>query len=198
MLAVLAVVAVPTAFAQAQIAPAPQPVATATPVPVPSPAEQARAKRDLKKQLHKLRAQIKQNRNSAWRWQDIMQVSKAYKPYPRANTKSVDVLKHLVRIWRKRKIHAKQRASAVPHKWAWLCIHRYEGSWTAATGNGYYGGLQMDYAFMRKYGGHLLSSKGPANNWTPLEQMWVAEIAAFRRGRGFYPWPNTARKCGLI
>jgi hypothetical protein len=27
--------------------------------------------------------------------------------------------------------------------------------------------------------------------------MWVAE-RALRAGRGFYPWPNTARMCGLI
>jgi hypothetical protein len=27
--------------------------------------------------------------------------------------------------------------------------------------------------------------------------MWVAE-RAYRSGRGFYPWPNTARACGLI
>ncbi len=30
-----------------------------------------------------------------------------------------------------------------------------------------------------------------------VEQMWVAE-RAHRSGRGFYPWPNTARYCGLI
>jgi len=27
--------------------------------------------------------------------------------------------------------------------------------------------------------------------------MWAAE-RAHRAGRGFYPWPNTARYCGLI
>jgi hypothetical protein len=27
--------------------------------------------------------------------------------------------------------------------------------------------------------------------------MWAAE-RAHRSGRGFYPWPNTARYCGLI
>jgi hypothetical protein len=27
--------------------------------------------------------------------------------------------------------------------------------------------------------------------------MWIAE-KAYRAGRGFYPWPNTARYCGLI
>ena len=51
--------------------------------------------------------------------------------------------------------------------------------------------------FQRLYGGHLLRRKGTADRWTPLEQMWVAE-RAYRSGRGFYPWPNTARYCGLI
>jgi hypothetical protein len=90
-------------------------------------------------------------------------------------------------------------ASAVnrpPHYQQWLCIHGGEGAWDSNTGNGYYGGLQMDYSFMRTYGPALLQKKGPAHNWTPLEQMWVAERAW--RDRGFYPWPNTARYCGLI
>lgn len=83
-----------------------------------------------------------------------------------------------------------------PHYSAWLCIHQYEGSWDD-DGSPYYGGLQMDLPFQASYGSSLLSAKGTANNWTPLEQMWVAE-RAFSSGRGFYPWPNTARACGLI
>ena len=55
----------------------------------------------------------------------------------------------------------------------------------------------MDISFQRTYGAHLLRRKGTADHWTPLEQMWVAE-RAYRSGRGFYPWPNTARHCGLI
>jgi len=54
----------------------------------------------------------------------------------------------------------------------------------------------MDYQFMRAYGADLLRRKGTADRWTPLEQMWVAERAL--RTRGFTPWPNTARNCGLI
>ena len=69
--------------------------------------------------------------------------------------------------------------------------------WDTDTGNGYYGGLQMDIHFQRAYGPELLRRKGTANNWTAVEQMWVAE-RAHRSGRGFYPWPNTARYCGLI
>jgi hypothetical protein len=55
----------------------------------------------------------------------------------------------------------------------------------------------MDLSFQRTYGGELLRSKGTADNWSPVEQMWVAE-RAHRSGRGFTPWPNTARYCGLL
>ena len=61
----------------------------------------------------------------------------------------------------------------------------------------YYGGLQMDLGFQRAYGAKLLETKGTADNWSPLEQMWVAE-RAHASGRGFYPWPNTARYCNLF
>jgi len=55
----------------------------------------------------------------------------------------------------------------------------------------------MDLLFQRQYGLELVRRKGTADRWTPLEQMWVAE-RALRRGRGFHPWPSTARACGLI
>ena len=75
------------------------------------------------------------------------------------------------------------------------CIHQYEGSWTANTGNGYYGGLQMDVPFQRTYGARLYSLKGTANLWTPAEQIAVAIVAY--ASRGFGPWPNTRKPCGL-
>ena len=86
-----------------------------------------------------------------------------------------------------------------PHLSAWRCIGRYEsgGSWSIDTGNGYYGGLQMDRGFQLTYGGWLYRTKGTAEHWTPLEQMWTAE-RAHASGRGFTPWPNTARACGLL
>jgi hypothetical protein len=106
-------------------------------------------------------------------------------------------IEHAHKVWRKRAVVAQKRFLRGPaHKSAWLCIHRYEGAWSDG-GSPYYGGLQMDISFQASYGGILLASKGTADNWTPLEQMWVAE-RAFRSGRGFYPWPNTARYCGLI
>ena len=101
-----------------------------------------------------------------------------------------------IALWRRVALRTQRRAQNPPHKQQWLCIHRLEGSWTDPNPP-YYGGLQMDLGFQRRYGRLLLARKGPANNWTPLEQMWVAETA-HRAGRGFYAWPNTARYCGLI
>ena len=69
--------------------------------------------------------------------------------------------------------------------------------WATYTGNGFYGGLQMDISFQRTYGPDLLRRKGTANNWSAVEQMRVAE-RAHGSGRGFYPWPSTALSRGLI
>lgn len=82
-----------------------------------------------------------------------------------------------------------------PHYQQWLCIHSHEGSWKDAN-DPYWGGLQMDRDFMRAYAPKHLLRRGWANTWTPIEQMWVAENAY--RSRGFSPWPNTARYCGLL
>src|SRR5205085_11164897 len=57
----------------------------------------------------------------------------------------------------------------LPHLFPYTTLfrsHRGEGAWTSNTGNGYFGGLQMDYSFMRAYGGSLLASKGTADHWT--------------------------------
>jgi hypothetical protein len=79
---------------------------------------------------------------------------------------------------------------------AFLCIHRYEGSWTD-PGAPYYGGLQMDWQFMATYGAEYLRAWGGANNWPPQVQIAVA-IKAYLAGRGFWPWPTSARLCGLL
>jgi hypothetical protein len=79
----------------------------------------------------------------------------------------------------------------------WACIHRYEGAWNSNTGNGYYGGLQMDWNFMSHYGSEFLARWGTADNWPVWAQVSAANRAK-NSGRGYYPWPNTARACGLI
>ena len=102
---------------------------------------------------------------------------------------------HLQRPPCRRPLTAHRQAQHPPHLRDWLCIHRFEGAWTDA-GAPYWGGLQMDLTFQIRYGGWLYRTKGTADHWTPLEQIWTAEKA--RRSRGFYPWPNTARVCGLL
>ena len=79
---------------------------------------------------------------------------------------------------------------------AFLCIHRFEGAWNSNTGNGYYGGLQMDVAFQSRYGSDYVVRWGTADNWPAWAQLQTA-ARAYRAGRGFWPWPNTARACGL-
>jgi hypothetical protein len=76
-----------------------------------------------------------------------------------------------------------------------LCIHRYEGSWTDPAAP-HYGGLQMDLDFQRSYGGAFLDELGTADRWPPFVQLAVA-MEAYYSGRGYGPWPNTRKSCGL-
>jgi hypothetical protein len=78
-----------------------------------------------------------------------------------------------------------------------MCIHQYEGAWNANTGNGYYGGLQMDYGFMQAYGSKFLRRWGTANNWPVWAQLQAGRNGYRARG-GWSPWPNTARYCHLM
>lgn len=80
---------------------------------------------------------------------------------------------------------------------AFMCIHGYEGAWNANTGNGYHGGLQMDWGFMSTYGPEYVRRWGGAENW-PIWAQLDAAVKAYHSGRGFGPWPNTARNCGLL
>jgi hypothetical protein len=94
----------------------------------------------------------------------------------------------------------KQRQAALAKSRAlyekWRCIHEHEAAWNANTGNGYYGGLQMDVSFMNAYGPEFIRRWGYANKWPVWAQLKAAERAY--SSRGFDPWPNTARMCGLL
>jgi hypothetical protein len=140
--------------------------------------------------------QIHHYRRVTWRWQSVMGVR-----HTRATRAAVSDPSHRYKVWvrnlwKHRAKRARRLAAHPPHMAGWLCIHRHEGAWKDPNGP-YYGGLQMDLGFQHAYGARLLRKKGTADHWTPLEQMWVAEHA-HRSGRGYYPWPNTARYCGLI
>jgi hypothetical protein len=130
-------------------------------------------------------------RHETWRWQRTMGQRRLLRELRNSPTE----LPAKLAAWKRVAARTRRTAQNPPHRLQWLCIQRYEASWTDPNPP-YYGGLQMDLSFQRAYGAHLLQRKGTADNWTPLEQMWVAE-RAHRAGRGFYPWPNTARNCGL-
>ncbi len=140
--------------------------------------------------------QLRIYQNATWKWQFLMGAPKTKTSGGSIWEASLPDLQQALAKWKRNAADAHKAALHPPHENEWWCIHHYEGAWTD-TGAPYFGGLQMDWSFMKSYGGWLLRAKGPANNWTPLEQMWVAE-RAYRAGRGFYPWPNTARDCGLI
>lgn len=84
---------------------------------------------------------------------------------------------------------------------AFLCIYQYERNprqgWQTDTGNGYRGGLQMDWSFSNTYAPawvHRTFGRNPAR-W-PASVQITAAIHAWT-SRGFSPWPNTRRMCGL-
>jgi hypothetical protein len=146
--------------------------------------------------LDRLTAEIKGFERTTWRWQRLMGVPLTETAGRDLRTMSVQDVEQAVDLWHGRAARASAAAHHVPDLSAWLCIHHYEGSWTD-PGAPYYGGLQMDIGFMSRYGPALLRRKGTADHWTPLEQIWTAEKAR-RSGRGFWPWPNSARLCGLV
>jgi Transglycosylase-like domain len=148
-----------------------------------------------------LLGEINKYRRETWRWEQLMRIrrSPASSVAERSNDREQRLL--ILNSWKRKAAKRRRQASNPPRLQAWLCIHRYERhpamGWATYTGNGFYGGLQMDISFQRAYGLELLRRKGTANRWTAIEQIWVAE-RAYRSGRGFWPWPNTARACGLI
>jgi hypothetical protein len=139
--------------------------------------------------------QIDLYRSKTWHWQRVMGVP-ATPVTKKALLRNPRYLRWVRDLWKSRATKMERLALHPPHMSEWLCIHRYEGGWSDPSAP-YYGGLQMDLSFQRHYGGYLLVRKGTANRWSPIEQMWVAEHA-YRSGRGFQPWPHTARYCGLI
>lgn len=138
---------------------------------------------------------IQAHRDETWRWQRVMQRPRTPFRDSARLTSSLSYRRWVAGLWLHRAVVARNQAQRPPHKSQWLCIHRYEASWRDPNAP-FYGGLQMDVEFQRTYGLDLYRSKGTADHWTPLEQMWVAERAY--RTRGFWPWPNTARFCGLL
>ncbi len=168
-----------------------QPITAAKSVSVRSSA----LNRHLKAETKQFRRKIIRYRQDAEWWARVMGTTLRSVHRRHLSAAGPAGLRQQAIRWKRTAKLMRLRAQHPPHLADWLCIHRYEGSWTD-TGAPYWGGLQMNLGFQRSYGGWLYRTKGTANHWTPLEQMWVAEKAL--KTRGFGPWPNTARDCGLM
>jgi hypothetical protein len=159
--------------------------------PPPSPRTPSAKATITPKPVHHVNAVVvRRLRRTVWFWQSVM--GSRQRTALKAPVRTVRAL----RFWRHQARFVTRLASHPPHKQGWLCIHRYEGRWSDDS-DPYWGGLQMDRGFMSTYAPRVLLRRGWANRWTPLQQMWVAE-RAHRSGRGYWPWPNTARFCGLL
>lgn len=177
----LAVVVVASALAAASV-----PTQRATPTRTATVVA-AKVERNLVRWVNPRR--VRRLRGAVWRWQTVMGVRRATFAAELRTSRAL-------RFWVREARRVRRVAAHPPHMLGWLCIQRYEGSWQD-SGDPYWGGLQMDRGFMESYAPRTLLRRGWADQWTPLEQMWVAE-RAHRSGRGFWPWPSTARSCGLL
>jgi Transglycosylase-like domain len=147
-------------------------------------------------------------RHATWKWQKMRDGKLADKT-PVVSGKSCRWANYAADVHRERSVAAKIRTE----KWLknervqrliyfrelyekWRCIHEHEGAWNSNTGNGYYGGLQMDYSFQSAYGSEFMARWGTADRWPVWAQLTAAERAY--ASRGFNPWPNTARMCGVL
>lgn len=84
-----------------------------------------------------------------------------------------------------------------PHAALWYLVNDNEckDNWPCNTGNGYYGGLQMDRKFQRTYNPAAYALWGTANNWPIAAQMLAADRAY--ASRGLKPWPHSYAAYGL-
>lgn len=91
------------------------------------------------------------------------------------------------------------RAITPDVKRALLCIHRHEAAWTnpGLTWDGrrskYYGGLQMDKEFQRRWGLVFYRRWGTANKWPVWAQLETGARAV--RVISYSPWPQTRKPC---
>lgn len=101
--------------------------------------------------------------------------------------------------------HARSRRGALPaasrsqlrdsitHDWQALAQCESGGDWHANTGNGYYGGVQIDLTFWRNYGGLRFAARPDLA--TRAEQITVAERGLAVQGWG--AWPTCSLRIGV-
>jgi hypothetical protein len=140
-------------------------------------------------------------RNHTWRYQHKLGVSVTPYGWTAERSRSAAYRTWVRSVWHKRYLTWRKRwinRPVVPRSVFndFMCIHHYEGAWNDETGNGYHGGLQMDYSFETTYGPEFYAQWGDAGHWPPIDQI----IAAYRAylSRGFSPWPEHRADCGLL
>ena len=77
--------------------------------------------------------------------------------------------------------------------WDRLAVRESTSNWHANTGNGYFGGVQMDMTFWRRHGGLAYAAR-------PDLATRAQQIAVAQRGlavQGFGAWPACSRRLGL-
>jgi hypothetical protein len=157
--------------------------------------------------IHRERVAVRRLRRKV-----VRRAQAAYLPHPRRahlSWRRSQVHRELA-YWRRKDRRTRTLASVprsvrVPRWHEWQCIAHFESMsiWSMsptsepASGGSYWGGLQMDVEFQHTYGEDMirLHHGGLANTWTAAEQITVANRAW--QTRGYQPWPNTSRMCGL-
>lgn len=163
-----------------------------------------KGQKSVAKQCPGIHKGIAHYRKVTWKLQQKLGTSPAAVEHKLWDLPSCNYAKWAADLWRDRSAQWKDRwvkylknRPTIKYLSQWICIHNHEGAWNANTGNGYYGGLQMDTTFQNAYGRDMIAKYGGyAHTWSPRDQMIVAE-RAHDSGRGFGPWPNTRRMCGI-
>lgn len=154
---------------------------------------------------------------ATWYWQSVMGRPDSRTYGRQLQSMGVPDLERAVHMWQRQASLAFNQAHNPPHLADWMCIHTAikDGRWSTTldyvgggyhvSGNGegswtdggwpYYGGLQFGYNEWLTYG-YPYTHKRYANLATPLQQIWAG--VRYWRVSGFWPWPKTARACGLI
>ena len=105
-------------------------------------------------------------------------------------------------------IVASARAEQAHPTATWLaqaqCIHRHEGPWTANTGNGYFGGMQLAAATWFNMHGPMDAAFAhpgdPAYPFrvSPRDQLRVARLVWLHDGRTWVSWGRVGRRCAHL
>ena len=140
-------------------------------------------------------------RTETWRWQSLMRKPRTPTAFTERRTSDASYLRWVRNLWQRAprapsaRPSTRRTAPSGSASTATSATRARAGARAPATATT--AACRWTSTSSATYGRELLRRKGTANKWTPVEQMWVAE-RAYRSGRGFYPWPNTARYCGLI